>query len=113
MTHFVREESAARRRDSLPVPAQGAYQLGLLRVGSLALRSPRGCGRRCRRWASATAGRHAAGRPVCTACQYAQMAAKMAVDMSRCAALLIGEGRTAPSIETETRAALETGSVAW
>ena len=37
----------------------------------------------------------------------------MAVDMSRCAALLIGAGRTAQRIETETRAALETGSVAW
>ena len=61
-----------------------------------------------------TAGRHAAGdRPACTAYQCAQMMAKMAVDMSRCAALLIGAGRTAQGIETETRAALETGSVAW
>ncbi len=38
-----------------------------------------------------TAGRHALGdRPVRTAYQYAQMAAKMAVEMSRCTALLIG-----------------------
>jgi hypothetical protein len=37
------------------------------------------------------------------------MAAKMAVDMSRCAALLIGAGRTAPGIETETRAAAGDG----
>ena len=52
-------------------------------------------------------------RPVRTVYQYAQMAAKMAVEMSRCAALLIGAGRMAPGIETETRAALEAGSVAW
>ena len=51
-------------------------------------------------------------RPVRTAYQYAQMAAKMAVEMSRCAALLIGAGRPAPGVETETRAALEAGSVA-
>ena len=53
------------------------------------------------------------GRPVRTAYQYAQMATKLAVEMSRCAALLIGAGRPAPGIEVETRAALEAGSVAW
>jgi len=37
----------------------------------------------------------------------------MAAEMSRCAALLIGAARMAPGIETETRAALEAGSVAW
>jgi len=41
------------------------------------------------------------------------MAAKMAAEMSRCAALLIGAARMAPGIGTETRAALEAGSVAW
>jgi hypothetical protein len=52
-------------------------------------------------------------RPVRTVYQYAQMATKLAVEMSRCAALLIGAGRPAPGIEAETRAALEAGSVAW
>jgi hypothetical protein len=52
-------------------------------------------------------------RPVRTAYAYAQMATKLAVEMSRCAALLIGAGRPAPGIEAETRAALEAGSVAW
>lgn len=51
-------------------------------------------------------------RPVRTAYQYAQMATKLAAEMSRCAALLIGAGRPAPGIEAETRAALEAGSVA-
>jgi hypothetical protein len=51
--------------------------------------------------------------PVRTVYQYAQMATKLAVEMSRCAALLIGAGRPAPGIEAETRAALEAGSVAW
>lgn len=41
------------------------------------------------------------------------MATKLAAEFSRCAALLIGAGRPAPGIETETRAALEAGSVAW
>ena len=54
-----------------------------------------------------------ADRPVRTAYAYAQMATKLAVEMSRCAALLIGAGRPAPGIEAETRAALEAGSVAW
>jgi phage host-nuclease inhibitor protein Gam len=52
-------------------------------------------------------------RPVRTSCQYAQMATKMAVELSRCAALLIGAGRAAPGIEAGTRASLEAGSVAW
>lgn len=52
-------------------------------------------------------------RPVRTAYQYAQMATKLAAEFSRCAGLLIGVGRPAPGIETETRAALEAGSVAW
>jgi hypothetical protein len=52
-------------------------------------------------------------RPVRTAYQYAQMATKLAAEFSRCAALLIGAGRPAPGIETETRSALEAGSVAW
>ena len=52
-------------------------------------------------------------RPIRTAYAYAQMATKIAVEMSRCAALLIGAGRPAPGIEAVTRAALEAGSVAW
>jgi len=39
--------------------------------------------------------------------------AKLAAEFSRCAALLIGASRPAPGIETETRSALEAGSVAW
>jgi len=41
------------------------------------------------------------------------MATKLAVEFSRCAALVIGAGRLAPGIETEVRSALEAGSVAW
>lgn len=52
-------------------------------------------------------------RPVRTAYQHAQMATKLAVELSRCAALLIGAGRPAPGIEAEVRSALEAGSVAW
>lgn len=52
-------------------------------------------------------------RPVRTAYAYAQMATKLAAEFSRCAALLIGADRPAPGIETETRSALEAGSVAW
>ncbi len=52
-------------------------------------------------------------RPIRTGYQYAQMATKLAVEMSRCVALLIGAVRPAPGIEAETRAALEAGSVAW
>ena len=52
-------------------------------------------------------------RPVRTAYAYAQMATKLAVEFSRCAALIIGAGRPAPGIETEIRSALEAGSVAW
>jgi hypothetical protein len=52
-------------------------------------------------------------RPVRTAYAYAQMSTKLAAEFSRCAALLIGAGRPAPGIETETRSALEAGSVAW
>jgi hypothetical protein len=52
-------------------------------------------------------------RPVRTVNKYAQMATKLAVEMSRCGALLIGAGRPAPGIEAETRAALQAGSVAW
>lgn len=52
-------------------------------------------------------------RPVRTAYAYAQMETKLAVELSRCAALLIGAGRPAPGIEAETRASLEAGSVAW
>ena len=52
-------------------------------------------------------------RPVRTAYAYAQMATKLAAEFSRCAALVIGAGRPAPGIETETRSALEAGSVAW
>ena len=52
-------------------------------------------------------------RPIRTVYQYAQMATKLAVEMSRCVALLIGAGRPPPGIEAETRAALEAGSVAW
>jgi hypothetical protein len=52
-------------------------------------------------------------RPVRTAYAYAQMEIKLAVEHSRCAALLIGSARPAPGIEAVTRAALEAGSVAW
>jgi phage host-nuclease inhibitor protein Gam len=52
-------------------------------------------------------------RPVRTAYAYAQMATKLAAEFSRCAAQLIGADRPAPGIETETRSALEAGSVAW
>ena len=52
-------------------------------------------------------------RPVRTAYAYAQMATKLAVEFSRCAALIIGADRPAPGIETEVRSALEAGSVAW
>jgi hypothetical protein len=52
-------------------------------------------------------------RPVRTAYQYAQMETKLTVEMSRCAALLIGAGRPAPGIEAVSRAALEAGSVVW
>jgi len=41
------------------------------------------------------------------------MAAKLAVEMSLCAALLIGVGRPVPGIEADTRAAPEAGSAAW
>jgi hypothetical protein len=41
------------------------------------------------------------------------METKLAVEMSRRAALLIGARRPAPGIEAVTRAALEAGSVAW
>ena len=52
-------------------------------------------------------------RPVRTAYQCAQMATKLAVELSRCTALLIGARRPAPGIEAETRASLEAGSAAW
>ena len=52
-------------------------------------------------------------RPVRTAYAYAQMETKLAVEMSRCVALLIGAARPAPGIEAVARAALEAGSVAW
>jgi len=52
-------------------------------------------------------------RPVRSAYAYSQMATKLAVEFSRCAALLIGADRPAPGIETETRSSLEAGSVAW
>jgi hypothetical protein len=52
-------------------------------------------------------------RPVRTAYAYAQMETKLAVELSRCAALLIGAQRPAPGIETVTRASLEAGSVVW
>jgi hypothetical protein len=52
-------------------------------------------------------------RPVRTAYQYAQMATKLAVEHSRCAALLIGAGRPSPGIEVVIRSSLEAGSVAW
>ena len=52
-------------------------------------------------------------RPVRTAYAYAQMTMRLATELSRCAALLIGANRPAPGIETEARAALEAGSVAW
>ena len=52
-------------------------------------------------------------RPVRTTYAYAQMATKLAAEFARCAAQLIGAGRPAPGIETETRSALEAGSVAW
>ncbi len=52
-------------------------------------------------------------RPIRTAYAYAQMSTKLAAEFSRCAALLIGAARPAPGIETETRSALEAGSVAW
>jgi hypothetical protein len=52
-------------------------------------------------------------RPVRTAYQYAQMETKLAVELSRCSALLIGAARPAPGIEAVTRASLEAGSVAW
>ena len=43
-------------------------------------------------------------RPVRSAYQYAQMETKLTVELSRCAALLIGVARPAPGIETVTRA---------
>jgi hypothetical protein len=52
-------------------------------------------------------------RPVRTVYAYAQMETAMAVEMARCAALLIGKARPAPGVEAVTRAALEAGSVAW
>jgi hypothetical protein len=52
-------------------------------------------------------------RPVRTACAYAQMETKLTVELSRCAALLIGAARPAPGIEAVTRASLEAGSVVW
>jgi hypothetical protein len=52
-------------------------------------------------------------RPVRTAYQYAQMATKLALEFSRCAAMLIGAGRPSPGIEAVTRSSLEAGSVAW
>jgi hypothetical protein len=52
-------------------------------------------------------------RPVRTVYQYAQMETKLAVELSRCAALLIGAARPAPGIEAVTRASLEAGSVVW
>jgi hypothetical protein len=52
-------------------------------------------------------------RPVRTTYAYAQMEIKLAVEHSRCAALLMGAARPAPGIEAVTRAALEAGSVAW
>src|ERR1039457_6088643 len=52
-------------------------------------------------------------RPVRTVYQYAQMETKLAVELSRCAALLIGAARPAPGIEAVTRASLEAGSVGW
>jgi hypothetical protein len=52
-------------------------------------------------------------RPVRTVHAYAQMSTKLTAEFARCGALLIGAGRPAPGIETETRSALEAGSVAW
>jgi hypothetical protein len=52
-------------------------------------------------------------RPVRTTYALAQMATKLAAEFSRCAAVLIALDRPAPGIETETRSALEAGSVAW
>jgi hypothetical protein len=52
-------------------------------------------------------------RPVRTAYACAQMATKLTVEFSRCAALLIRADRPAPGIETVARSALEAGSVAW
>lgn len=52
-------------------------------------------------------------RPVRTAYALAQMATKTAAEFSRCAAVLIALDRPAPGIETETRSALEAGSLAW
>ena len=49
-------------------------------------------------------------RPVRTVYAYAQMEIKLAVELSRCAALLTGAGRPAPGIEAVTRAALEAGA---
>jgi hypothetical protein len=52
-------------------------------------------------------------RPIRTVYAYSQMEIKLTVELSRCAALLIGASRPAPGIETVARAALEAGSVAW
>ena len=41
------------------------------------------------------------------------METKLAVELSRCAALLIGAARPAPGVEAVTRASLEAGSVVW
>jgi len=41
------------------------------------------------------------------------MSTKLAAEFAGCGALLIGASRPAPGIETETRSALEAGSVAW
>ncbi len=51
--------------------------------------------------------------PVRTVYQFALMETKLAVEMSRCVALLIGSGRPAPGIETVSQASLEAGSVVW
>jgi hypothetical protein len=52
-------------------------------------------------------------RPVRSVYAYAQMETMLAVEQSRCAALLIGAARPALGIEAVTRASLEAGSVAW
>jgi hypothetical protein len=52
-------------------------------------------------------------RPVRSAYQLGQMAAKFTVEMAGCIATLVRAGRAAPGIEALTRTSLESASVVW
>ena len=52
-------------------------------------------------------------RPIRTVYQYAQMATKFAAEMSQCVADLLAPDRPPPGLETLTRGALESASVAY